>query len=53
MGAGVKVVYDMSEERQNPPPPPLPNDVIEMLIKCLELKPPMFDGVPDPIQYGH
>jgi len=53
MSAGVRIVYDMSEERQNPPPPPPPNDGMEMLIKFLKLKPPTFDGAPDPIQYEH
>ena len=42
----------MSEERQNSPPPP-PNDGMEVLIKFLKLKPPTFDGAPDPIQYEH
>jgi len=46
---GVKIVYNMSEERQNPPPPSPPNDGVEMLIKFLKLKPPTFDGTPDPI----
>ena len=43
----------MSEERQNPPPPPPPNDGMEILIKFLKLKPPTFDGTPDPMQYGY
>ena len=51
--AGVKIVYDMSEERQNHHPPPPPNDGMEMLIKFLKLKPPTFGGAPDPIQYEH
>jgi len=46
---GVKIVYNMSEERQNPPPPSPPNDGVEMLIKFLKLKSPTFDGTPDPI----
>lgn len=52
-GARVKVVYDMSEKRQNTPPSRPPNDVMEMLIKFLKLKPPMFNGAPDPMQYEH
>ena len=43
----------MSEEGQNPPPPPPPNDGMEMLIKFLKLKPPTFDGTPDPMQYEY
>jgi len=41
----------MSEEGQNPPPPPPPNYGIEMSIKFLKLKPPKFDGAPNPIEY--
>jgi len=50
---GVKIVYDMSEERQNPPLPLPPNDGVEMLIKFLKLKPPPFDRTPDPVQYEY